>query len=88
VTRDADDSYHRRRSHHHLSEGSPAAASPCQFAEFEALISILTGDILEGSMPEAKLRQVQSWLAANREQIAYVWREIHALRYDGGRIDQ
>jgi hypothetical protein len=59
-----------------------------KFAEFEALISILTGDVLEGSMPKAKLQEVRSWLAANREQIAYVWREVRALRYSGGRIDQ
>ena len=51
-------------------------------------ISILTGDVLEGSMPKAKLRDVQAWLAANREHVAYVWQEVRALRYTGGRIDQ
>jgi hypothetical protein len=59
-----------------------------RFAEFEVLISILTGDVLEGSMPKAKLRDVQAWLAANREHVAYVWQEVRALRYTGGRIDQ
>ena len=58
------------------------------FAEFEVLISTLTGDVLEGSMPKAKLRDVQAWLAANREHVAYVWQEVRALRYTGGRIDQ
>lgn len=59
-----------------------------KFAEFEVLISILTGDVLEGSMPKTKLHDVQVWLAANREQVAYVWQEVRALRYAGGRIDQ
>lgn len=58
------------------------------FGEFEIMISILTGDVLQGSLPKAKLRQVQSWLAANREQVAYIWQEVRALRYTGGRIDQ
>jgi hypothetical protein len=59
-----------------------------KFAEHEAMISILTGDLLEGSLPRAKLQVVQEWLAAHREQVAYVWREIRALRYQGGRIDK
>ncbi|MDB5522144.1 MAG: hypothetical protein JWP21_2321 [Tardiphaga sp.] len=59
-----------------------------RYAEFEVLISILTGDVLEGSLPKSKLRHVQAWLAANREQVSYVWEEVRALRYAGGRIDQ
>jgi hypothetical protein len=58
------------------------------FAEHEAMISIATGDVLEGSLPRAKLREVQEWLAAHREQVAYVWQEVRALRYQGGMIDK
>jgi hypothetical protein len=58
------------------------------FAGNEAMISILTGDVLQGSLPRAKQRAVQEWLAANREHVAYVWREVRARRYQGGRIDQ
>jgi len=58
------------------------------FAEYEAMISIVTGDILEGSLPRAKQRAIQDWLAANREHVAYVWQEVRALRYQGGRIDE
>jgi uncharacterized protein DUF4160 len=58
-----------------------------KFAEHEAMISILTGDVLEGSLPRAKLRAVQEWLAAHRQQVAYVWFEIRALRYQGGMIE-
>jgi Domain of unknown function (DUF4160) len=50
----------------------------------EAQISIVTGDILQGSLPRAKLRAVQDWLALHREQVAYVWTEIRAGRYEGG----
>ena len=59
-----------------------------KFAEHEAMISIVTSDVLEGSLPRAKLRAVQEWLAARREQVAYVWREIHEMRYQGGMIDK
>jgi hypothetical protein len=50
------------------------------------MISIVTGDVLEGSLPRAKA--VQDWLTAHREQVAYVRQEIRALRYQGGRIDE
>jgi hypothetical protein len=56
-------------------------------AEHEAMISIVTGDILEGSLPRAKARAVQEWLASRRSHVAYVWREIREGRYQGGMID-
>ncbi len=59
-----------------------------KFAEHEAMISILTGDVLEGSLPRAKLRAVQQWLARHREQVAYIWREIRDLRWQGGMIEE
>ena len=59
-----------------------------KFGEHEAMISIVTGDVLEGALPRAKLSAVQEWLARRREQVAYVWREIHDLRYQGGMIDE
>jgi hypothetical protein len=51
------------------------------------MISIVTGDVLQGSLPRAKVKAVQEWLASHREQVAYVWDEIRALRYRGGMID-
>ncbi|HEV2606057.1 MAG TPA: DUF4160 domain-containing protein [Microvirga sp.] len=57
------------------------------FAESEAQISIVTGEVLNGSLPKAKMRAVQTWLDANREQVAYIWREIRAGRYTGGMIE-
>jgi hypothetical protein len=59
-----------------------------KFAEHGAMISILTGDVLEGSLPRAKLRAVQEWLARHREQVAYIWQEIRYLRYQGGMIEE
>ncbi len=59
-----------------------------KFAEHEAMISIVTGDVLEGSLPRSKVRAVQEWLAKHREQVAYVWREIREMRYQGGMIDK
>jgi hypothetical protein len=59
-----------------------------KFAEHEAMISIVSGDVLEGALPRAKLSAVQEWLARRREQVAYVWREIRGLRYQGGMIDK
>ena len=59
-----------------------------KFAEHEAMISIVTGDVLEEALPRTKLSAVQEWLARRREQVAYVWREIHDLRYQGGMIDE
>jgi Domain of unknown function (DUF4160) len=58
------------------------------FAEHEAMISIVTGDVLEGSLPRAKLRTVQEWLARHREEVAYIWREIRDLRWQGGMIEE
>lgn len=56
--------------------------------DHEAQFSIVTSDLLEGSLPPAKRRAVGAWIDANRERIAYVWEEIRALRYSGGRIDE
>ena len=53
----------------------------------EAQISIITGDLLNGSLPRSKLRAVRSWLDAHRDQVAYIWEEIRAGRYAGGIIE-
>jgi hypothetical protein len=59
-----------------------------KLAEHEAMISIVTGDVLEGALPRAKVMAVQEWLAKHREQVAYIWREIREMRYQGGIIDE
>lgn len=57
------------------------------FGGQEAQISILTGEVLHGKLPPAKLRRVLGWLDANREQVSYIWTEIRAQRYTGGKIE-
>ncbi|MCJ2134665.1 DUF4160 domain-containing protein [Methylobacterium sp. J-026] len=56
------------------------------FAGQEAKLSIATGEVLSGKLPRAKLKTIQTWLGANREEVAYIWREIRAGRYSGGMI--
>jgi hypothetical protein len=57
------------------------------FSGLEAQISIATGDVLNGSLPRAKLSVVQRWLDAHRGEVAYIWEEIRAKRYPGGMIE-
>lgn len=51
-----------------------------RIAEHQAQISILTGDILKGSLPAAKRKSVQAWLAQNRGAVAFAWTEVRAGR--------
>jgi len=51
------------------------------------MISIVTSNLLEGSIPRAKLRAIQERLVPRREQVAYIWREIREGRCQGGMID-
>lgn len=57
------------------------------FSGQEAKLSIVTGEVLSGALPRAKLKGIRAWLDANREQVSYVWREIRAGRYNGGMIE-
>lgn len=57
------------------------------FADCEAQISILTGEVLNGSLPRSKLKAVQHWLDAHREQVSYIWSEIRAGRGPKGMIE-
>ena len=57
-----------------------------KYAEFEALVSIATGDILEGSLPPAKLKAVRQWFEPSQAHVAFIWTEIRARRYRGGLI--
>jgi hypothetical protein len=47
-----------------------------RIAEHEALISVATGELLEGSLPRAKLVAVKRWYMAHQDEIAYLWREV------------
>ena len=51
-----------------------------KIAEYEALFSVATGEVLEGSLPRPKMEAVMSWYMAHRDEIAYVWRQIDSMR--------
>jgi hypothetical protein len=51
-----------------------------KIAEHEALISIASGDVLEGSLPRPKMTLVMNWYMAHRDEIAYLWRQVESMR--------
>lgn len=45
-----------------------------EYAEHSAVVAIATGDVLEGSLPENKMKLVQAWLEIHRDEIMADWR--------------
>ena len=70
-----------------FANGHPPPHFHAQYGEFEVLISIATGDALEGSLPRPKMRALRRWFEPRQEELAYVWTEIQAHRYRGGLIE-
>lgn len=44
-----------------------------KYAEFEASISIIDGEILAGEMPQKQLRLVQAWIEIYRDELMADW---------------
>ena len=44
-----------------------------EYAEHSAVIAIATGDVLDGSFPQNKMKLVQAWLEIHREEIMADW---------------
>jgi hypothetical protein len=44
-----------------------------RYQEEEAVIDIRSGDLLDGTLPPAKLRLVQAWVEIHREELAADW---------------
>jgi hypothetical protein len=44
-----------------------------QYNEFEATISIDTGEILEGKLPQKQMRLVQAWIEIRKEDLIANW---------------
>ena len=44
-----------------------------QYGEFEAVISITYGDVLEGDIPKAKMKLVQAWIEIHRGELMTDW---------------
>jgi hypothetical protein len=59
-----------------------------RIAEHEALVSIATGEVLEGSLPRPKLAAIKAWYVAHQDEIAYLWTEVQAMRPVEGSTDE
>ena len=44
-----------------------------EYAEYSAVVAIESGDILQGSLPQNKMKLVQAWLEIRREEIMADW---------------
>ena len=58
-----------------------------RIAEHRCKLSIVTGQVIDGSLPPSKLRTVQAWLAAHRSEVAFAWDEIRNGRSIIGMIE-
>jgi hypothetical protein len=45
-----------------------------QYAEHEAIIAIESGEVLEGSLPNPKMKLVQAWIEIHREDLLANWK--------------
>ena len=48
------------------------------YAEYEANVSIETGDVIEGALPRAAARLVKEWTLARQAQLRDNWRRARA----------
>lgn len=45
-----------------------------QYAEYEALVAIDNGDVLEGGLPVRQMRMVLAWIEIHYEELMADWR--------------
>jgi Domain of unknown function (DUF4160) len=64
----------------------PPAHVHAKLAEHRCKISIVTGEVISGTLPSSKLRVVQSWLKAHREETTFAWNELRNSRSIDGMI--
>jgi hypothetical protein len=48
------------------------------YAEYEANVSIETGDVIEGALPRSAARLVKEWTLAHQRQLRENWRRARA----------
>ena len=53
--------------HHHLPH------IHARYAEFEASVGIVEGDVLAGELPRKQLRLVQAWIELHRDELMADW---------------
>lgn len=44
-----------------------------QYGEFEAVISIDDGEVLEGDLPKPKMKLVQAWIEIHKNELVADW---------------
>lgn len=44
-----------------------------QYGEFEAVISIDEGEVLEGDIPKSRMRLVQAWIEIHKDELMADW---------------
>jgi Domain of unknown function (DUF4160) len=44
-----------------------------KYAEFEASVAIVDGEILSGELPRKQLRLVQAWIELHRDELSADW---------------
>jgi hypothetical protein len=45
-----------------------------QYGEFEAVVSIDDGELLEGDLPKPRMRLVQAWIEIHKDELIRNWR--------------
>jgi len=45
-----------------------------QYAEYEAIIGIDSGEILEGTIPKSKMKLVQAWIEIHKDDLLANWK--------------
>lgn len=58
-----------------------------RYGDFRAMIDIVTGDILEGSMHKKSLRLIQAWVEIHREELMLNWEKGQNENPDFSRIE-
>ena len=44
-----------------------------QYGEYEAVIAIDDGEVLEGDLPKPKMKLVQAWIEIHKDELAADW---------------
>jgi hypothetical protein len=44
-----------------------------KYQEFEVIVNFLSGEILEGEIPQNKMKLLQAWIELHKEELAADW---------------
>ena len=58
-----------------------------KIAEHNCKLTIASGEVVEGSLPPAKLRAVRAWLKEHFEEVSFAWTEVYSGRGFRGKIE-